>query len=54
MLDSLVLDQKRRIVWVRHGSNGYLILLGQNQDVLLQGPVVLTKEIEAKEIEAGS
>ena len=39
VLESLALDQKRRIVWIRHESEAYLVLLGANQDVVLKGPV---------------
>lgn len=39
VLESLALDQKRRIVWVRHESDAYLVLLGASQDVVLKGPV---------------
>lgn len=39
ILESLALDQKRRIVWIRHESEAYLVLLGPNQDVVLKGPV---------------
>ena len=39
ILESLALDQKRRIVWIRHESEAYLLLLGSNQDVILKGPV---------------
>ncbi len=46
ILDSLVLDQKCRIIWMRHQSDGYLLLLGHNQDLILKGPVKLDPEIE--------
>lgn len=46
ILDSLVLDQKHRVIWMRHQSDGYLILLGQNQDLILKGPVNLNQKIE--------
>jgi flagellar biogenesis protein FliO len=39
VLESLALDQKRRIVWIRHESEAYLVLLGASQDVVLNGPV---------------
>ena len=39
ILDSLPLDQKRRIVWIRHEADAYLILLGNTNDLLLNGPV---------------
>ena len=39
VLESMALDQKRRIVWIRHESEAYLVLLGSNQDVVLKGPV---------------
>ena len=39
IIESLPLDPKRRVVWIRHESDAYLILLGQNQDLVLKGPV---------------
>lgn len=39
VMESFALDAKRRIVWVRHESDAYLILLGINQDTVLKGPV---------------
>ena len=39
VIESLTLDQKRRIVWIRHESEAYLVLLGANQDIVLKGPV---------------
>jgi hypothetical protein len=42
--EHLVLDPKRRLVWLRHGNEGYLILLGQTTETILKGPVSLDKE----------
>ncbi|MES2253124.1 MAG: flagellar biosynthetic protein FliO [Pseudomonadota bacterium] len=39
ILESLPLDPKRRVVWIRHEDEAYLVLLGQGQDVVLKGPV---------------
>jgi hypothetical protein len=39
VLESLTLDQKRRVVWIRHESEAYLVLLGNNNDLILKGPV---------------
>ena len=39
ILESLPIDPKRRIVWIRHEEEAYLVLLGQGQDVVLKGPV---------------
>jgi flagellar biogenesis protein FliO len=39
IIESLPLDQKRRIISIRHETDTYLILLGITNDLVLNGPV---------------
>lgn len=46
LCESLMLDSKRRIVVVRHGEEGYVVLLGQTHETLLKGPFVFENAFE--------
>jgi flagellar biogenesis protein FliO len=50
ILESLHLDQKRRIVWIRHESEAYLLLLGSTNDLILNGPVPIAVNTANNEI----
>jgi hypothetical protein len=40
VVDTLILDAKRRVVCLSHNGDHYLILLGQNNDIVLKSPAM--------------